>query len=257
MNLLLAKLILTPLATLTAILVGRRWGDVVGGWIAGLPITSAPVAVFLTLEHGPAFAAAASAGSVAGVASQASFCMGYAAVASAGWPLGFLAGATGYVGVAALLQVAEPAPIALVVLSGLFLAAARFSIPAARARFPISHSPRWEIPARMALVTAIVVAVTTLATTFGPRASGVMASFPWIGIALAVFAHRAHGAKAGVAVLRGMAIALYGFLAFFALLGFALTRIPAPLEFLAATATALAVQFATLKVVRGDSRARA
>jgi len=39
MNLLLAKLILTPLATLTAILVGRRWGDVVGGWIAGLPIT--------------------------------------------------------------------------------------------------------------------------------------------------------------------------------------------------------------------------
>ena len=73
-NLLLAKLILTPMAIFAALWVARRWGDVFGGWLAGLPVTSAPVAAFLAIEHGPAFAASASAGSVAAVASQASFC---------------------------------------------------------------------------------------------------------------------------------------------------------------------------------------
>jgi len=73
-NLLLTKLILTPLAIVAALWVARRWGDAFGGWLAGLPLTSAPVAAFLAIEHGRAFAAAASAGSVAAVASQASFC---------------------------------------------------------------------------------------------------------------------------------------------------------------------------------------
>ena len=72
MNLLLTKLILTSLVILAALWVARRWGDAFGGWLAGLPLTSAPVAAFLAIEHGPAFAAAASAGSVAAVASQAS-----------------------------------------------------------------------------------------------------------------------------------------------------------------------------------------
>ncbi|MFZ2109479.1 MAG: hypothetical protein WAV18_29580, partial [Roseiarcus sp.] len=80
-------------------------------------------------------------------------------------------------------------------------------------------------------------------------------SFPWIGGALAVFAHRAHGAAAGVAVLRGMAVALYGFLAFFAVLGFVLTRMDLPLAFVAATAAALAVQTITLRFVHGETRA--
>ena len=61
MNLLLTKLILTPLVILAALWVARRWGDAFGGWLAGLPLTSAPVAAFLAIEHGPAFAAAASA----------------------------------------------------------------------------------------------------------------------------------------------------------------------------------------------------
>jgi hypothetical protein len=105
------------------------------------------------------------------------------------------------------------------------------------------------------LVTAVVVGVTSLATTLGARGSGVAASFPWIGGALAVFAHRAQGAAAGVAVLRGMAIALYSFLAFFAVLGVALTRIDLPTSFVAATAAALAVQVVTLRILRGEARA--
>ena len=256
MNLLLTKLILTPLVILAALWVARRWGDAFGGWLAGLPLTSAPVAAFLAIEHGPAFAAAASAGSVAAVASQASFCMAYTAASRRGWQRGALLGAVGFAGSAAIVQALELPPTALFGLSAVLLSLARLAMPRAGVAFAKTLAPRWEIPARVILVTAIVVAVTSLATTLGARASGVAASFPWIGGALAVFAHRAHGAAAGVAVLRGMAIALYGFLAFFAVLGFVLTRMDLPLAFVAATAAALAVQTITLRFVHGEARAR-
>src|SRR5437660_633846 len=47
MTLLLAKLVLTPLLIAAVTLAGRRWGPGVGGWLAGLPLTSGPVSVFL------------------------------------------------------------------------------------------------------------------------------------------------------------------------------------------------------------------
>jgi hypothetical protein len=120
-NLLLTKLILTPLVILAALWVARRWGDAFGGWLAGLPLTSAPVAAFLAVEHGPAFAAAASAGSVAAVASQASFCMAYTAASWRGWQGGALFGAVGFAGSAAIVQALEIPPTAAIAaqLSGL------------------------------------------------------------------------------------------------------------------------------------------
>ena len=156
MNLLLTKLILTPLVILAALWVARRWGDAFGGWLAGLPLTSAPVAAFLAIEHGPAFAAAASAGSVAAVASQASFCMAYTAASRRGWQRG----AVGFAGSAAIVQALELPPPALLGLSAVLLSLARLAMPRAGVAFAKTLAPRWEIPARVILVTAIVVAVT-------------------------------------------------------------------------------------------------
>ena len=160
MNLLLTKLILTPLVILAALCVARRWGDAFGGWLAGLPLTSAPVAAFLAIEHGPAFAAAASAGSVAAVASQASFCMAYTAASRRGWRGSALFGAVGFAGSAAIVQALELPPPALLGLSAVLLSLARLAMPRAGVAFAKTLAPRWEIPARVILVTAIVVAVT-------------------------------------------------------------------------------------------------
>ena len=71
--LLAIKLIVTPLVVLLASLAARRWGDAVAGWLVGLPLTSAPVSVFLAIEQGPSFAAQAADGSMAGVLSQAAY----------------------------------------------------------------------------------------------------------------------------------------------------------------------------------------
>ena len=77
MDLLWIKLILTPLAITAIALAGRRWGPAVGGWIAGLPLTSGPVSLYLALEQGKTFAATAAVNSLASGA----------AVGGSAWPM--------------------------------------------------------------------------------------------------------------------------------------------------------------------------
>ena len=49
LEILVLKLVVTPLLIAAATLVARRWGPGVGGWLAGFPLTSAPVSVFFAL----------------------------------------------------------------------------------------------------------------------------------------------------------------------------------------------------------------
>src|SRR5437660_12361221 len=78
MRVLVAKLILTPVLIVTISIVARRWGPKTGGLLAGLPLTSAPISVFLAVEQGRDFAARAAAGTLSGVAAVAVFCLAYA-----------------------------------------------------------------------------------------------------------------------------------------------------------------------------------
>ena len=76
-----------------------------GGVIVALPLTSGPIAFFLVLEHGPAFAAGAALGSLAGALAQGAFCLGYAALAfRGGWPVAFAGGALAFAAVGVALQ---------------------------------------------------------------------------------------------------------------------------------------------------------
>src|SRR6266566_6664580 len=105
MTLLLAKLLLTPLLIAAVTLAGRRWGPAVGGWLAGLPLTSGPVSLFLVLEQGPAFAAQAAVGTLAGLVGVGCFCLVYARLArSRSWTLATAGGLAAYLAGAALLS---------------------------------------------------------------------------------------------------------------------------------------------------------
>jgi hypothetical protein len=61
------KLILTPILIGSASLAGRKWGAALGGWLVGLPLTSGPIALFLALEQGTAFASRAALGILFGL----------------------------------------------------------------------------------------------------------------------------------------------------------------------------------------------
>jgi hypothetical protein len=73
----LLKILLTPALVVVATLLARRWGPGVGGTIAGLPLTSTPVSIFLALEQGPMFAATAALGTLLGLLSQAALFLAY------------------------------------------------------------------------------------------------------------------------------------------------------------------------------------
>ena len=88
MGTLALKLILTPILIMTASLASRRWGQAVGGWLVGLPLTSGPIAFFIAMEQGTHFAARAAEGSLVGTAAQAGFSLAYGAVADRSWARG-------------------------------------------------------------------------------------------------------------------------------------------------------------------------
>ena len=62
MKTLALELILTPALIGLASLTGRKWGPAVSGWLVGLPLTSAPITLFLALEQGTTFASRAAHG---------------------------------------------------------------------------------------------------------------------------------------------------------------------------------------------------
>jgi uncharacterized membrane protein (GlpM family) len=237
------KLVVTPALIGAATLAGRRWGQSVGGWLVGLPLTTGPVAFFIALDQGESFAAAAAVGSLAGAAAEAAFCVAYGRVASrVGWPLSLLAGSAAFGAVGVLLQALALGPWPLLLLGvGTLALALRLMPPTATAPSPV-RPPRGDLPARMVLATAVVLLLTALAPRLGARLSGLLATYPLFAAILAAFAQRLEGAPASVSVLRGLLFGLFSFAAFCFVLGVSFVRLGTAGAFAAAIVVALLVQ---------------
>ncbi len=251
MDTLILKLVLTPALIGMASLAGRRFGPAVGGWLVGFPLTSAPVALFLTLSHGPAFAATAAAGTMAGTVSQAAFCLAYSWLAPRHrWPLPLAAGSLAFAAAPAALApvTLSPLPLFGIVVTGRALALslmpgggrARGATTAAQKE--VTAPLGWDLPARMVVATVFVVLLTGIAPALGPHLTGLLAPFPLYGAVLAVFAHALEGPGPAAALLRGMLTGLFGFAAFFLVLATCLEDWGLVAAFAAAVAVTLAVQ---------------
>jgi hypothetical protein len=241
------KLVLTPLLVGAASLAGRRWGSAVGGWLIGIPFTSAPIAFFLALDHGQRFASIAAVGILAGAASQSAFCLAYSWTAQRlGWFLSSLAATLAFGVATALLALISLPALALFVVMIVVLVVALFLMPAhsARAAACIDY-PRWDIPVRMVVATSFVIVLTSAAPLLGARLAGLLALFPLYGAVLAAFAHRIQGAGPAVGVLRGLLLGLFAFTSFFLVLAMWMPSGIA-LAFGLAIAAALLVQGASL-----------
>jgi len=241
------KLVLTPILVGAASLAGRRWGSAVGGWLIGIPFTSGPIAFFLALSPGPRFAAEAALGIMAGAISQAAFCLAYAWTAQRStWIASMLAATAAFSAATITLNplripgLAFLAVVAVVLVIALFLMPRRSETTAEHLDFP-----RWDIPARMVVATAFVVALTSAAPLLGPRLAGLLAPFPLYGAVLATFAHRLQGREPAVNVLRGLLLGLFAFASFFLVLAVLLPEGIAP-AFAVAIVAAAGVQAGSL-----------
>ena len=250
-EILVLKLVVTPLLIAAATLVARRWGPGVGGWLAGFPLTSAPVSVFLAIEQGPGFAAAAAAGTLLGLTALAVFCLAYGRAARrAGWAGSAAAGLAAFgvcLGALSAVPTSLSSAFALVFVSLALVAAL---LPTAAAIATREKPPRWDLPLRMAVATAVVLLLTAAAHRLGPMLSGLLSPVPVFLLVLAVFAHRSEGPAACVSVLRGGVLGSFAFAVFFLVVGALLGWMGIGATYALASLAALAVNGATLSVGR-------
>lgn len=226
MWLLLLKLVLTPCLILMVTLAGRRWGPGVSGWLTGLPLTSGPVALYLALERGSAFAAGAASGTLAGLTSSAIFCLVYHQLSfRLNWIGSMLGAWAGFLIVTFIFQ--EITLPLLVEFLGVIatLALITWLMAAHKDRDQLKDAgkavvaPRFELIWRMVIATAFVLALTGSAEILGPRLSGLIAPFPIFTSIMAVFTHRINGARAARQLLHGVVIGAFTFAVFFVCVG--------------------------------------
>jgi hypothetical protein len=248
---LVLKLVVTPLLIAAATLVARRWGPGVGGWLAGFPLTSAPVSVFLALEQGPDFAARAAVGTLLGLTALAAFCLAYGRAARrVGWAGSAAVGLSVFGACLFVLSagpVSLPAAFALVCVA-LGLVAAL--LPATTTGRSNVKAPAWDLPLRMAVATAVVLLLTAAARHLGPTLSGLLSPVPVFLLVLAVFAQRSQGPDASIRVLRGGVMGSFAFAVFFLVVGALLGRFGIGATYVPASLAALAVNGAILGVWR-------
>jgi hypothetical protein len=245
------KVALAPVLILLATLAGRRWGHAVGGWLAGLPLTSAPVSFILALERGPEFASRAALGTLFGLVGLAVFCLAYGVAAPRhGWPGCVAAGVAAFLAATiAFREVAWPLPLAFA-LTCAVLAGVGAAMGGGDARRPAPRLPAGDLLLRMGLAALLVLTLTTAAARLGPALAGSLSPLPVFGALLAAFAHRDQGAAAAVRLLRGMVLGSFGFATFMLVVGGLLVPLGVAATYALASGCALGVHGATLLVVR-------
>lgn len=237
------KLLITPALMLAISLAARRWGTAVGGLLSGLPITSALVMLFLSLEQGSAFALMAVPGALAGLAAiQATYLFYWWVTRHVSALPGCLAALVVYGAVAWLMSrlgvLTLSITVALLLVGLIIVFTSRQARTQAAACVPV---PRWVIPMRMVTATLLLLAITASATWLGPVVSGLLAPIPVIAWPLAVFAHVQGGRGELTAIIRGNAIGAVGVVGFYLTLQHCIVQWGAVLSIAAAVVLAVVV----------------
>lgn len=236
------KLTLTPLLIAIASFAQRRWGAALGGLIAGLPLTSAPVSVFLAVDHGSAFAARSAIGMLFGTVAMSAFCAAYVIIARhSAWLLSSVLAlaACALATFAASLVPQNLALAAAITCPALLALIAFIGRPATRA--PEMSPPWWDLPAQMATAAAAVILITAAAQLIGPMWSGLLATLPVFSCVMGVFSHRHAGYSAAHGLLRGIVVGALGASAFFLVVGSLVRSGPLAVTYASATIAALVV----------------
>ena len=250
MSLFFLKITLTPLLIASATLVARRWGPAVGGWFVGLPLTSGPLSLFLALEQGPEFAAAAAAKSLIGQCGIAVFCVTYAKSArgSAWLRSTCFSLAVYFVALEALSLLSLGLPLECVMTLG-FQLATLLIIGKPAAALAMRVSPWWDLPLRMGAAVTVVLSITGFALTLGPEWSGLLAPFPAFTLIMTAFSHQQYGHAAAHQLSYGIAVGGFGSVCFFCIVAFSLTSLGALITFTLAVLTTFTLNGLILRLM--------
>lgn len=222
---------LSPFLVAGASLASRRWGDAVGGWLAGFPFVAGPILLVVGIEHGLDFARASARTALLGMVALSVFALWFAWTTRI-WPWGvaLVSGWMVYILVAFAISWLDFGTFSnfVLVLATLFVTlrllppvvVAPEDVPQ-RSQADVRTSARvsrnrWDIPARMGATLVLVCSLTLAARFLGPRWSGLLTPFPVATTVLAVFAHRSGGSDAVSRFLQGFVPGLGSLAVFFA-----------------------------------------
>jgi hypothetical protein len=254
--LLALKLFLAPVLIGLVSIAGRRWGPAVGGWLVSLPLTSAPVILFLAIDQGTAFASGAAQDTLLGIMSVASFCLVYGWFSFRfGWPVSMLAGWGAFFALTFILEgILLPLLLSFVIVIA-YLALVLTVMPKSQSKDITINPPPWDTPLRMLVATAFVLGLTGAAAILGPQLSGLLAPFPMFTTILVVFTHHFQGANVARRLLRGVVAGSFTFVTFFLIISLLINRWGIAVAFGLALLAALAMHSALLFLIRRNSNA--
>jgi hypothetical protein len=249
-TLLLAKLALAPACVAIASLVGRRFGPRAGGLAGGLPVVGGPILLVLTLQHGREFGSTAAAGSLGGLFATTVFVLVYAWLAVRAGPMVCVfAGWLGFLATISLLSAFDPPrEVALLMACGSFALAPLVMPDLGEQETEPPRPPRWDLPVRMAVAAALVVAISAASSALGSRVSGLLTPFPILTAVLGVFTQHQSGAAAVEPLMRGFLVAYFSFAAFSYVASLALESMAIGPAFAVASAAAIVTQIVTVAV---------
>ena len=245
------KLLITPFLIGAVTLIGRRQGSLASGLLIGLPLTSGPISFILAHEYGLEFASQSAVGNLAGQISNCIFCLTYIRVAqSSDWRLSSTAAiAAFFVSTAVLNLFSWQLVPAFVVLLLVILVAGRL-IPRYTQALTTLSPPPWDLPARIASATGLVILLTSVANALGPQLSGLISPFPAFSVIFAAFTHSQQGARSASNLLRGVVVGSGSYAAFFLVVGALLSHAGIALTYFLAVLVAISVSGLYVLVAR-------
>jgi hypothetical protein len=191
MMILILKLALVPALIALVTLSGRKYGPQFAGWLSAFPVVAGPILFFITLEHGPAFAAQSAVATLTAVLAILVFGLSYAWTATRWtWPICIALSMLSYATSVWLLSIWAASLLGAVLIVALVLSLVTHSYPSEqhiRAALQLDHRAANDLPYRMAIGAALVWVVTSFSAAMGPRLSGLLAMFPVMGSVLVVF----------------------------------------------------------------------
>ena len=163
--------------------------------MAGLPVTTGPISVFLFIEYGADFSIQAALGTLYAMPAIAATAVGYRIAVNfgCGWVASQATAQGCYLAMAFCLALFNPNPLLIFLLSmGSIIEGLGFTESSSRSPLP-AFSSNSVLVMRMAVTTALVLIITVLAPMLGPMLSGLLGTVLIVAGVLAAAAHREHG----------------------------------------------------------------
>ena len=264
---LLAGIDLEPLAVrmaataLVVILVSwsaGRFGPIIGGALAGLPITLGPGFFFLIRESSSDFIGQAAAYALLSLCATQLFLLAYIATARKGLPWMSLAAAVvTWVVAASLLRLLPAQPLFGILLFTMvtllcWRLSRSFTLPAEPGK---GRGGMALLLVRGLLAGTLVAAVTTMSAWLGSAGSGLLLAFPIGYTVVSVTLHQTLGTARAISTLRSALLGTGSLAGFCLVLALAVAQWSPPVALAAALATSMIITLSL--VVIGHSRPRA